>query len=81
MLQSIVNKDFRPSKITIFSDYSPNWYITASYNVVMIGAISFNLSAIGIIFYCIIRKKVFNYMAKKQKIQVQMLNWLKGYVL
>lgn len=47
----------------------------------MIGAISFNLSAVGIIFYCIVRKKIFYRMANKQKLQIQMNTWLKGYTL
>lgn len=81
MIQALVNSDFKPEKITLFSDYTPNWYITASYNIIIIGAISFNLSAIGIILYCKIRMKICNHFAKKQKLQIQMNNWLKGYVL
>lgn len=70
MIQAIVSSEFRPSKIELFSDYTPNWYITASYNVIIIGAISFNISALGIILYCKLRKKLFEFFAKKQKIQI-----------
>lgn len=47
----------------------------------MIGAISFNISALGIIVYCKIRTKIFHIYAMKQKIQIQMNSWLKGYTL
>lgn len=72
LIQDVVSQDFKPSKITLFSDYVPDWYIAASYNIVMIGAISFNLSGLGIILYCMIRKKICYYFAKKQQIQIQM---------
>ncbi len=65
----------------LYTDYVPNWYVTASSNIIMIGAISFNLSALGIIFYCKIRTKIFRFYALKQKIQIQMNEWLKGYTL
>lgn len=51
LIQSVIDNCFQPKKVTLFFDYNPDWYITASYNVIMIGAISFNLSAFGIIFY------------------------------
>lgn len=81
LIQAIVHSDFKPEKITLYSDYVPNWYLTASYNVIMIGAISFNLSGIGIILYCILRKRIFKRFALRQKIQIQMNSWLTGYVL
>ena len=72
LIQDIVSSDFRPEKITLFTDYVPEWYSAASYNIVMIGAISFNLSGIGIILYCKLRRKIFYYFAKKQQIQIEM---------
>jgi hypothetical protein len=47
----------------------------------MIGAVSFNLSALGIILYCKLRITIFRYFALKQKIQIQMNSWLTGYSL
>lgn len=55
--------------------------MTASSNIIIIGAVSFNLSAIGIILYCYLRKKIFTYFATKQKIQTRMNQWLRGYKL
>lgn len=60
------------------TDFTPDWYKTASLNILMIGAISFNLSAIGIILYNFVKRKIFHYYAKKQKLQIQMKKWLKG---
>ncbi len=81
LIQSVIDNGFQPEKLTLSFDYNPDWYITASYNVIMIGAISFNLSAFGIIFYCKIRRKLCDYYANQQKLQVQMNKWLTGYVL
>jgi hypothetical protein len=81
LIQMIVDSDFNASKITLFPDYVPNWYVTASSNILMIGAVSFNLSALGIILYCKLRTTIFRYIALKQTIQIQMNSWLKGYSL
>jgi hypothetical protein len=81
LIQLLVNSDFTPEKIHLFPDYVPNWYGTATTNILMIGVISFNVSTLGIILYCKIRSKIFRYYAMKQKIQIQMNSWLTGYSL
>ena len=76
ILKSLINEDFDTSKITLFSDYVPDWYVLSSSNIFMIGAMSFNLSAIGIIFYCFMRRIIFRKIAARQKLQIQMNSWL-----
>lgn len=78
LIKSVVHEDFDPSNIIMHSDFTPDWYKTAASNIIMIGAISFNLSAIGMILYSFIRRKIFHYYAKKQRLQIQMKKWLKG---
>ena len=53
----------------------------ACVNVLLIGAVSFNLSALGIIIYCWLRKQIFRMIALRQTIQLEMNEWLKGYEL
>ena len=80
-IQNVVHKDFQSNKLIFFNDFVPRWYLTASYNIILIGAMSFNLSAVGIILYCYVRKFLCKKIAMKQKIQIKMNEWLKGYVL
>ena len=78
LIKHVVHEDFDETKIILHSDFSNDWYKTAASNIIMIGAISFNLSAIGILIFSIFRRKVCHYFAKKQKLQIQMKQWLKG---
>ena len=75
----MIHPDFSVDKVILTHDYTPDWYIVSAYNIIIIGAISFNLSALGIILYCAIRKRIFEYYAKKQALQIQMNKWLEGY--
>ena len=77
----MIHPDFSASKVILTHDYTPDWYLVSAYNITIIGAISFNLSALGIIFYCAIRKRLFTSIAKKQPLQIQMNKWLQGYKL
>lgn len=77
----IVHPGFSPDKIYLVGDFTPFWYSVAALNIILIGAISFNLSAVGIIIYCSLRKFIFKKIALRQKIQIQMNRWLEGYEL
>ena len=57
------------------------WYSVAALNILLIGAVSFNLSAWGTIMYCQIRKYVFTKLSLKKKILIHMKNLLEGYEL
>ena len=78
LIQNVVHEDFDPTKIVLHTDFTIEWYKTAVINIVMIGAISFNMSAVGIILYSWIRRRICQYFAKKQKLQIRMKEWLKG---
>ena len=72
LIKSVVHEGFDPKKIVLHTDFTKGWYKTAVLNIMMIGVISFNLSAVGIILYSWIRRKITHEFAKRQKLQIRM---------
>jgi hypothetical protein len=62
----------------MYTDFTRDWYLAISQKVILIAMISFNASAIGKIAYSYILKFVCHAYAKKQKLQINMNEWLKG---
>ena len=58
MIKLILHEDFDHKKIVLFHDYSKKWYQSATDNIMMVGVVSFNLSAVGLIIYCYVRRKI-----------------------
>ncbi len=59
-------------------DFNKNWYKMASYKIIMISMVSFNLSSIGKIVYSYIRKYSCQFYARRQVLQCRLNYWLEG---
>jgi hypothetical protein len=66
------------SKIKLAGDFNRYWYMIASYKIILIALVSFNVSSFGKIAYSFIRKFACSFYARKQVLQCKMNYWLEG---